>query len=76
MSTNGKCSHLSRCRICVQIDYIITAFCRKDLKENMEILIEKKRCSIITAEKLEDCMDFATELILAEVSIIPTQHSV
>ncbi|NP_999595.1 aromatase 2 [Sus scrofa] len=38
----------------------------KDLKENMEILIEKKRCSIITAEKLEDCMDFATELILAE----------
>uniref|UniRef100_A0A8D1CL66 aromatase n=1 Tax=Sus scrofa TaxID=9823 RepID=A0A8D1CL66_PIG len=48
------------------IDYIITAFCRKDLKENMEILIEKKRCSIITAEKLEDCMDFATELILAE----------
>uniref|UniRef100_A0A8D1QUM0 aromatase n=1 Tax=Sus scrofa TaxID=9823 RepID=A0A8D1QUM0_PIG len=52
--------------ICVQIDYIFTAFCRKDLKEDMEILIEKKRRRIFTAEKLEDCMDFATELILAE----------
>uniref|UniRef100_A0A8D1E091 aromatase n=1 Tax=Sus scrofa TaxID=9823 RepID=A0A8D1E091_PIG len=38
----------------------------KDLKEDMEILIEKKRRRIFTAEKLEDCMDFATELILAE----------
>uniref|UniRef100_A0A8D1YA89 aromatase n=1 Tax=Sus scrofa TaxID=9823 RepID=A0A8D1YA89_PIG len=39
---------------------------KKDLKEDMEILIEKKRRRIFTAEKLEDCMDFATELILAE----------
>uniref|UniRef100_A0A8C3WXA2 aromatase n=1 Tax=Catagonus wagneri TaxID=51154 RepID=A0A8C3WXA2_9CETA len=38
----------------------------KDLKEDMEILIEKKRCKVFTAEKLENCMDFATELILAE----------
>lgn len=33
----------------------------------MEILIEEKRHRISTAEKLEDHMDFATELIFAEV---------
>ncbi|XP_025775220.1 aromatase isoform X2 [Puma concolor] len=38
----------------------------KDLKDAMEILIEEKRHRISTAEKLEDCMDFATELIFAE----------
>ncbi|XP_008580077.1 PREDICTED: aromatase, partial [Galeopterus variegatus] len=39
----------------------------KDLKDAMEILIEEKRHRISTAEKLEDCMDFSTELIFAEV---------
>ncbi|XP_027427946.2 aromatase isoform X2 [Mirounga leonina] len=38
----------------------------KDLKDAMEILIEEKRHRISTAEKLEDYMDFATELIFAE----------
>ncbi|XP_008704187.1 aromatase [Ursus americanus] len=38
----------------------------KDLKDAMEILIEEKRHRISTAEKLEDHMDFATELIFAE----------
>ncbi|XP_043776973.1 aromatase [Cervus elaphus] len=38
----------------------------KDLKDAMEILIEEKRHRISTAEKLEDCIDFATELIFAE----------
>ncbi|XP_059954358.1 aromatase-like [Mesoplodon densirostris] len=38
----------------------------KELKDEMEILVEKKRHRIFTAEKLEDSMDFATELILAE----------
>ncbi|KAB1277544.1 Aromatase [Camelus dromedarius] len=38
----------------------------KDLKDAMEILIEEKRHRISTTEKLEDCMDFATELIFAE----------
>uniref|UniRef100_A0A8C0L0F6 aromatase n=1 Tax=Canis lupus dingo TaxID=286419 RepID=A0A8C0L0F6_CANLU len=39
----------------------------KDLKDAMEILIEEKRHRISTAEKLEDHMDFATELIFAEI---------
>ncbi|XP_058150181.1 aromatase [Dasypus novemcinctus] len=38
----------------------------KDLKDAIEILIEEKRNRISTAEKLEDCMDFATQLIFAE----------
>ncbi|XP_076984005.1 aromatase isoform X2 [Tamandua tetradactyla] len=38
----------------------------KDLKDAIEILIEEKRHKIFTAEKLEDCMDFATQLIFAE----------
>ncbi|XP_007531940.1 aromatase [Erinaceus europaeus] len=38
----------------------------KDMKDAMEILIEEKRQKISTAEKLEDCLDFATELIFAE----------
>ncbi|XP_059768100.1 aromatase-like [Balaenoptera ricei] len=38
----------------------------KELKDEMEILVEKKRRRIFIAEKLEDSMDFATELILAE----------
>ncbi|XP_004421634.1 PREDICTED: aromatase [Ceratotherium simum simum] len=38
----------------------------KDLKDSLEVLIEEKRYRISTAEKLEDHMDFATELILAE----------
>lgn len=33
----------------------------------MEILVEEKRQRISTADKLEDCIDFATELIFAEV---------
>ncbi|XP_059527102.1 aromatase [Myotis daubentonii] len=38
----------------------------KDLKDAIEILIEEKRHRISTADKLEDCIDFATELIFAE----------
>ncbi|XP_012513536.1 PREDICTED: aromatase [Propithecus coquereli] len=38
----------------------------KDLKDTIEILIEEKRRRISTAEKLEECMDFTTELIFAE----------
>ncbi|XP_058397555.1 aromatase [Diceros bicornis minor] len=38
----------------------------KDLKDSLEVLIDEKRYRISTAEKLEDHMDFATELILAE----------
>ncbi|XP_049633941.1 aromatase [Suncus etruscus] len=38
----------------------------KDLKDALEILIEEKRQRISTAEKLEDSIDFATELIFAE----------
>ncbi|XP_037689905.1 aromatase [Choloepus didactylus] len=38
----------------------------KDLKDALEILIEEKRHKIFAAEKLEDCMDFATQLIFAE----------
>ncbi|XP_058912363.1 aromatase-like [Kogia breviceps] len=38
----------------------------KDLKDEIEILVDKKRRRIFIAEKLEDSMDFATELILAE----------
>ncbi|XP_029092261.1 aromatase-like [Monodon monoceros] len=38
----------------------------EELKEEMEILVEKKRNRISVAEKLEDSMDFTTELILAE----------
>ncbi|PNI74865.1 CYP19A1 isoform 8, partial [Pan troglodytes] len=38
----------------------------KDLKDAMEVLIAEKRRRISTEEKLEECMDFATELILAE----------
>uniref|UniRef100_A0A8C9DQ10 Cytochrome P450 family 19 subfamily A member 1 n=1 Tax=Prolemur simus TaxID=1328070 RepID=A0A8C9DQ10_PROSS len=33
----------------------------KDLKDAIEILIDEKRRRISTAEKLEECMDFATE---------------
>ncbi|OWK09236.1 CYP19A1, partial [Cervus elaphus hippelaphus] len=51
----------------------------RNLKDEMEILIgKKKRHSIFIAEKLEDCMDFATELILSEVQTCtnhnPSQH--
>ncbi|KAG3261864.1 aromatase [Ictidomys tridecemlineatus] len=38
----------------------------KDLKDAINILVEEKRQKVSTAEKLEDCMDFATELIFAE----------
>ncbi|XP_012618938.1 aromatase [Microcebus murinus] len=38
----------------------------KDLKDAIEILIEEKRRRISTAEKLEESMDFATDLIFAE----------
>ncbi|XP_037358373.1 aromatase isoform X1 [Talpa occidentalis] len=38
----------------------------KDLKDVLEVMIEEKRCRISTADKLEDNIDFATELILAE----------
>ncbi|EDL95529.1 cytochrome P450, family 19, subfamily a, polypeptide 1, isoform CRA_b [Rattus norvegicus] len=40
----------------------------KDLKDEIEILVEKKRQKVSSAEKLEDCMDFATDLIFAEVT--------
>ena len=57
-----------------QVDYIFTFICSKDLKDAMEILIEEKRHRISTAEKLEDSIDFATELIFAEVQI-STDHN-
>jgi aromatase len=37
------------------------------LKDEIAVLVEKKRHKVSTAEKLEDCMDFATDLIFAEV---------
>ena len=49
-------------------------FSSKDLKDEIEILIEKKKDIIFIAEKLEDSMDFATELILAEVQTY-TSHN-
>ncbi|XP_007455583.1 PREDICTED: aromatase-like [Lipotes vexillifer] len=54
------------------IFFKISWLCRKyeksveELKDEMEILVEKKRRRIFIAEKLEDSMDFTTELILAE----------
>ena len=72
---HGKQIHLSRCHICVQVDNIYTAFSSKELKDEMEILVEKKRRRIFIAEKLEDSMDFATELILAEVQTWTTHNS-
>lgn len=75
---NGNWICLSRCLICVQVGNISHDFSSKDLKDEMEILIGKKRHGIFIAEKLEDSMDFATELILAEVqpctSHNPSQH--
>ena len=41
----------------------------------MEILIEEKRHRISIAEKLEDSIDFATELIFAEVQIYTDHNS-
>nr|BAE20061.1 P450 aromatase [Eublepharis macularius] len=38
----------------------------KDLKEAIEILIEQKRQKLSTAEKLEEHMDFASQLIFAQ----------
>ncbi|XP_048723544.1 aromatase isoform X1 [Caretta caretta] len=38
----------------------------KDLKEAIEILIEQKRQRLSTVEKLEDHMDFASQLIFAQ----------
>ncbi|KAM4829953.1 aromatase [Thomomys bottae] len=38
----------------------------KDLKDAIDLLVEEKRHQLSTAEKLEDCMDFATDLIFAE----------
>ncbi|XP_075387503.1 aromatase [Tenrec ecaudatus] len=38
----------------------------KDLKDALEILIEEKRHRISNADKLEDSIDFATQLIFAE----------
>ncbi|KAM5235016.1 aromatase [Ctenodactylus gundi] len=37
-----------------------------DLKDAINTLVEEKRQRVSTADKLEDCMDFATELIFAE----------
>lgn len=46
---------LPRCHICVQEGNISRDFSSKDLKDEMEILIEKKKGhSIFIAEKLED----------------------
>ncbi|NXG30755.1 CP19A Aromatase, partial [Dromaius novaehollandiae] len=38
----------------------------KDLKGAMEILIEQKRQKLSTVEKLDDHMDFASQLIFAQ----------
>ncbi|XP_010637114.1 aromatase isoform X1 [Fukomys damarensis] len=38
----------------------------KDLKDAINNLVEEKRHKVCTAEKLEECMDFSTELIFAE----------
>ncbi|XP_061451534.1 aromatase [Rhineura floridana] len=38
----------------------------KDLKEAIEILVEQKRQNLFTVEKLEDHMDFASQLIFAQ----------
>ncbi|XP_003471919.1 aromatase [Cavia porcellus] len=38
----------------------------KDLKDAIDNLVEEKRHKVCTAEKLEESMDFATELIFAE----------
>lgn len=39
----------------------------KDLKDEIAVLVEEKRQKVSTAQKLEDCIDFATDLIFAEV---------
>lgn len=73
---NGNWICLSRCLICVQVGNISCDFSSKDLKDEIETVIEKKKKkdSIFIAEKLEDSMDFATELILAEVQTY-TSHN-
>ncbi|CAO2635027.1 Cyp19a1 [Lemmus lemmus] len=38
----------------------------KDLKDEIAVLVEEKRQKVSTAQKLEDCIDFATDLIFAE----------
>nr|XP_004662526.2 aromatase [Jaculus jaculus] len=38
----------------------------KDMKDAIALLVEEKRHKVSIAEKLEDCVDFATELIFAE----------
>ncbi|XP_031811057.1 aromatase isoform X2 [Sarcophilus harrisii] len=38
----------------------------KDLKDALEILIEEKRHRLSKDDKLEDCMDFASQLIFAQ----------
>jgi hypothetical protein len=36
-------------------------FYSKDLKDAIDVLVEEKRHQVSMAEKLEDCMDFATD---------------
>ncbi|ETE63890.1 Cytochrome protein, partial [Ophiophagus hannah] len=42
---------------------------KKDLKESIETLIEQKRQKLSTTDKLEEHMDFASELIFAQMLI-------
>ncbi|KAG8145029.1 hypothetical protein E2320_013423 [Naja naja] len=44
-------------------------FFKKDLKESIETLIEQKRQKLSTTDKLEEHMDFASELIFAQMLI-------
>ncbi|XP_069481384.1 aromatase [Ambystoma mexicanum] len=48
----------------------------KDLKDAVEKLIEKKRQKLSTADKLEENMDFASELIFAQNRGELTSHNV
>lgn len=43
---------------------------RNDLKKVVETLIEQKRRELSASDKLEEHLDFASELIFAQVCIV------
>lgn len=58
----------NRCKgICDKVGLL---YLSKELKEVIEILLEQKRQKISAAEKLEEHMDFASQLIFAQVIFV------
>lgn len=47
-----------------------------ELQDEMESLLQVKRQIIHQSEKLDDDLDFATELIFAQVSLLSLCHSI